>query len=445
LKRDLLAQGAVFLALALVCIFLVLQLRDDPPPERGASRSVATTTAAAAPVVTLAPPSVGERSVSSSESSVATKRAATRADSGASERPPNLGLEVNPEKPVRPHLVFKAPRNRRVLGALVTAKTAKGRRLRPRRTTGASDVLLDEVVPSEGPLLVTLRDARYGKQTFRVEVVPDEQRLQLSRARTGSLAGHIRTTNGASPASAVLTLIDQDGVVTEPDDFDWQRDGTFKVDVVPGSYRVRAGSPGYCPSEWERLAVALDTVTSVDLVIIRAAKVSGIVMAGSSPLSSRTVDVELEAQTNDGPTTTTEKARTSGQGTYELSEVRPGWYRIRACDAVRDGPWATVQVAEGLDVANFTLSLDGGIAEPAVVGQVVDEAGVGIPLATVFCDGRRTITDDHGGFVLHLDPALPAPEVTFEAEGYLSKKATPSFDRTRGRQAGFSIDLEPLD
>ncbi|HZV02705.1 MAG TPA: carboxypeptidase-like regulatory domain-containing protein, partial [Planctomycetota bacterium] len=392
-----------------------------------------------------APPSVSERTVSTWESSVATKRGTTKADSGATSRPPNFGVDVDPETPVRPHLVFKAPRGKRVLGALVTAKTAKNRRLRPKRTTGTSDVILDEVVPSEGPLLVTLRDARYGKQTFRAEVTASEQRLSLSRPRTGTLTGHIRTTNGAPPASAVLTLIDHEGVVTEPDDFDWERDGTFRVDIVPGSYRVRAGSPGYCPSEWERLAVAVDTATSVDLVIIRAAKVSGVVLSGSSPLSSRTVDVELEAQTNDGPTTTTQKARTSGQGTYELSEVRPGWYRIRACDAVRDGPWATVQVAEGLDVQNFTLSLDGGIAEPAIVGQVVDEAGVGIPLATVFCDGRRTLTDDHGGFVLHLDPALPPPEVTFEAEGYLSKKATPSFDRTRGRQAGFSIDLEPLD
>ncbi len=361
---------------------------------------------------------------------------------GAANARTGLDNPAPPEKMVRPHLVFRDARGAKVANALVNARTRR-RKLRPHRTTKDGDVLLDEVAPSEAPLVVTVRDARYGKQSFAAEVEERQQRFVLATPRRGLVTGTIATSDGTPVQGAVLTLVDADGITSEPDIF-WSG-GRYSVEVVPGAYKVRAGAKGYCPSDWTQAGVSLDRPAEVDLVVLRATTIAGVVGLPAGVHAPLTVDLELEAQTKEGPVAQTNKVRLGSLGDYRLDAIRPGWYRLRACDAAHDGSWGTTQALEGVPVEGFTLFLDRDRSDKAVEGRVHDPAGEPVAAATVWAHGHRTVTDDKGSFVLRLDDHDTQVVLSIEQDGFVPVEKTVSFDPGETRARGLEVTLEPLD
>ncbi len=349
------------------------------------------------------------------------------------------------EKRVRVHLIFNAPHDTFAAGALVNARTQK-RKLKPRRTSQEGAVDFDDLVASEGPLLITVRDARWGKQHFVAEIQPKPQKFTLDRPRTGSLQARIHTTEDMTPHGISLALVDQDGTTTAldglgaPDEY-----GMVGVDVVAGRYRVRANAPGYSPSDWVETKVRVGEPSLVELLLLRAGSITGTIMFPPGERGGRPVDVEIETQTMEGLVRELRPVKTAWDGGYVLDDLKPAWYRLRACDADHDGSWATLQLVEDRPVDNFTVFLDGARNEPAVEGFVHDDADQPVPRANVSIAGRRTLTDDKGHFVLRLDGAPSGISLAIDKDGYVSGSQSLFLAPEQRRLQGVDVTLEPLD
>lgn len=439
-RYDLLVQLAAFVALLLVFLMLLAELRDERPTVAAPVAPVASTPSTTAPVrstkIELAP------------GHLPAPPPPPRPEGGqvvGPSSPPRIGDAGAAEKPVRAHVTLLDARGRRAAGVLVNAR-AKQRKLRPKRTVKDGSVILDPVGPREAPLLFTVRDARWGKQHFAARIEEREQTFRLDTPRRGALVGTLRATDGSAVPGAVIALIDSEGTITELDeDVAFAADGSFKTAIVPGEYRVRASAPGFCPSEWARATVGLTVPVAVELVVLRASTISGALVAPGSEPARRTIDIELETQSAEGPTSSMQKVRTDDRGEYALKEIRPGWYRIRACDDKHEGTWATVQVVEGVPVENCTIVLDGERREPAVEGVVRDTAETPLPQVTVWARSRRTLTDDYGRFVLRLDPTERQSALRIQKEGYDTEDLIVEVPSPGEAPKGVEVTLEPLD
>jgi hypothetical protein len=444
-RLDLLAQGAAFVALLGIFLLLLNQLREDAPrPPAPVAPVTSELPGPPSPgrlgTVLTPPPPLPEATETPHDGS----RGADAARGGGASGKATAPASSSNEKAVRTHLYVAEARDRRVPGVLVNARTRRGK-LRPRRTLREGDVLLDPAVPSDGPLEITVRHARWGKQHFMGRIAESPQVLHLETPRRGVLKGVLRATDGFAPKGCVISLIDSEGTISEIDeDLAYSADGTFKVGVVPGNYRVRASAPGFCPSDWARAVVALEAPAEVELIVLKASKIVGTITMPAGSDAPKQIDIELEAQTKDGPVSSVRKVGPDARGGYELKEIRPGWYRIRACDAQHDGSWATVQVVEGLPVENFTLFLDGERREAALGGVVRDTADQVLPGVTVWTRAHRVLTDDYGHFLLRLDPSQEG-SVTIEKEGYVTVEQGVASEPGARDPRGIEVTLEPLD
>lgn len=446
LRIEILAQAAALVGLLVVFFLLVAQLRDNDSRQNVAPVAVVTSHAAtpapvlSSSVVLTPPPVVSVEPTRPLEDRVEKPRGAPRARgrAGADEAGPA-------EKLIRAYLLVLDPGDKPVSNVLVNARTAR-RRLRPRRTTKDGTVLLDGLPAREGPLDITVRDARWGKQRFTVRLDARQQTIKLRMPARAPLSGKVRTTSGEPPGHYVITLFGSDGTISELDqDVERYEDGSFVVQVVPDRYRVRAGAPGFCPSDFERTRVALNAaIQPVDLLLLHAGKISGTVVAPGGLRESKTVDIELELQARDGTLASFHKCRLGDDGHYEVADVRPGWYRARACDAKHDGTWTTYQVVEGGLIENATLFLDGERREPAFEGVVRDDADQPLPEVLVASRSKRVITDDTGRFLLRMGSDGSDP-IEFTKEGYEPERRTPTREPGELDFRGVEVVLAPLD
>ncbi|MEZ0229668.1 MAG: carboxypeptidase-like regulatory domain-containing protein, partial [Planctomycetota bacterium] len=292
-RLDLIAQLAALVGLVVVFLLLLSILREEPATrDAPVAATTSRTTAPPAPLVSEGPILQPPPPLPPSEEELA--RRAKVVGEGKGGGRPLATSDGAPEKTVRPHIALTDAQGRNVVGALVNAK-AKGRKLRPRRTTKEGDVILDAVRVSEVPLTFTVRDARWGKQHFVAPIHEHQQTFKLDTPRRGTLMGSVRASDGTAPRGVVLSLIGRDGTITEleGDDVRFEHDGTFTTPVVPDGYQVRASAPGFCPSDWARTQVSLSVPGTVELVVLRASKISGPLVVTDGTNTERAIEVEL--------------------------------------------------------------------------------------------------------------------------------------------------------
>jgi len=191
------------------------------------------------------------------------------------------------------------------------------------------------------------------------------------------------------------------------------------VEIVASDYRVRAQAGGFCPSEWVGAWVARGVTTPVDLVVERAAVLSGRVTLPPDLASGKDVRLEIEVENGaDKPGGATRElfpVVVTKDSYYSIGEVRPGWHRVRATDLRHMGPWDTLHVDEGEKVEELTLHVDPPGEFGLLRGRVIDLEG-GIADALVVTPGAFARTKDDGTFFMRLDEGMHYLSVA--ADGY---------------------------
>src|SRR5581483_2871625 len=126
-RLDVLAQGAAFVALLVVFILLMAQLRDEAP-RRPPSPVAPVTTDGQGPTPGQLTPILAPPPPLAEGGSAGSNKGVRRPTSGAGGPDAdgairNRSIDVNPEKPVKPRFFVFDGRGRRIPGANVHAKT----------------------------------------------------------------------------------------------------------------------------------------------------------------------------------------------------------------------------------------------------------------------------------------------------------------------------------
>jgi len=259
--------------------------------------------------------------------------------------------------------------------------------------------------------------------------------IDFSLTRRGIIAGTVRDTSGNPIEGAEIRYTIHD---PNAETCYWSScfgdisaaDGSYAItDLKPETYLVRAQADGFfsdLSDGW--VPAAYDTVTSgVDFVLVRHGSISGTVRDDDgSPIAGARVWADPY---DDG--VTSNSADTAADGSYKITGLLPGTYRVRVYadgfdweyyDDVQDSSAATpVPVSEGADTPGIDFSLThlGSIS-----GTVRDNEGNPIQGAWVHAaplgeNGTQnsTHTEADGSYAI---PELAPGEyqVYAESEGY---------------------------
>lgn len=159
--------------------------------------------------------------------------------------------------------------------------------------------------------------------------------------------------------------------------------------VVGGKERtVMAFAPTYYPGSAsvataQRVRVGLgQEVSGIDFALVagRAASISGVALSSNgAPLVSASVSLTQEIR---GPTSSTMMSvgstRTAADGSFKLTNVSPGEYKIssRAADAGSADAATQIIFVDGADIEGVTLTVSAG---GTIAGQVMVEGDAGFP------------------------------------------------------------------
>jgi hypothetical protein len=329
-----------------------------------------------------------------------------------------------------PIVVVRGPDNQPVPGAIVEARTAT-RALPPRPTNAQGEAALDPVPASEGTITGTARHPRFADRA-KFECAPDAGRVDVkfssSTAASGFLVGAIHDARGRAPVSAQLTVIDPSSTETVLDSSGfalYDPSGHFRVELAPGSYTVKASADGFVASDFAYPnVVAGQDCTCSDLILEGACAIVGHVtlppdlQAQRDPVTIQ-FDLECVRGTVDNPNTTITHTPmpVDSTGAFQLTNLQPGMYRVRATDGgQRIGAWVAAKLDEGTQ-ATVTLALTGGGQVSPLRGVVRDSRGGIVAGATVMTKLVSVTTDAGGNF--ELDGLDSGPqEVDVQMAGY---------------------------
>ncbi len=214
-------------------------------------------------------------------------------------------------------------------------------------------------------------------------------------------------------------------------------DGTYVITgLAPGSYKVQAQASGYAPTYYNGtydynaatlVAVASGTTTpGINFALAPAGGITGTVTnALGTPIAGASVEASRAACCGYG------YATTAGDGTYTITDLEPGSYRVQAqapgyaptyYNATYDYNTATLVPVTSGSVApgiNFGLAQAGGIA-----GTVTNALGTPIAGASVYASsstcclpGGGTTTAGDGTYAI-TDLAPGSYKVQAQASGY---------------------------
>ena len=217
-------------------------------------------------------------------------------------------------------------------------------------------------VPPDRKYSVSASSPGFAERGERVEVrdgaPPPLVGILLPRLAPGStVRGQVSDSRGEPPRHALVTVwgeeLERPGRTVRA-----RKDGTFEVpDVPPGTYGIRAWAPGFVSDDASKVRVVVPSEGEPPPVLLTVWVPGGIegmvLVKGEAP----SVTFEVSAVGS--------KARTKGDGTFELFPLKPGDYTVWVAAvppsrtvllqedefAPRRGPWlahAQATVVEGL-------------------------------------------------------------------------------------------------
>ncbi|MBI5017197.1 MAG: carboxypeptidase regulatory-like domain-containing protein [Deltaproteobacteria bacterium] len=200
-------------------------------------------------------------------------------------------------------------------------------------------------------------------------------------ASSGTISGGITESFGGAPLSDVVISTDMGGYTTITD-----ADGNYSLsNVAPGTYTVTASKTGYQEAS-ASTAVAAGETRTLDLVLTPATTgaVVGVVTADAD--STELAGILVCA---DGPEGRC--SQTASDGSYSLSDLLPGSYRITALgDATHAGEyWEDTTAYCGatlltVSAGQVVRGIDFGLAGAGSISGTVVAADTGLPLANIW-------------------------------------------------------------
>jgi protocatechuate 3,4-dioxygenase beta subunit len=224
--------------------------------------------------------------------------------------------------------------------------------------------------------------------------VKDETRgvdFQLDKVR-GEVSGRVTDDAGNPVPGATVVLY---GLQEDAHSGDSAADGSFRIlGVDDGSYRVRAGKPGYTPYRSDReVIVAGGPVTGIEVRLSAGEGTIAGRLTGLEFSQLARVRVWADSQLNPGSV--------DADGSYRIPHIPPGTWRVSA--AVPDTPLRAegrVTLEPGVSEARLDLQFGGGHELSGVVlrnGEPLAAAGLALARASGAAS-QQTATDHQGGF-----------------------------------------------
>jgi len=280
-------------------------------------------------------------------------------------------------------------------------------------TTDAHGDFAIEHLPA-GPWVTTFVRAScksYATEEMAVRPSPPSGRLRIVMVRAGGLCGTVRYEDGRCAAQARVTAQARSG--TRPYTLT-DRDGHYVLaDLKPGVYTVRVVSPQRSPAWRAAPAVGInvgpdETTTNVDLVLVRATTVRGVVV--DKETGTPVAGVRISGRDSAGGGTAT----TDADGMYAL-RCLPGQLQVRVVGVPKGFARPAYNLARNvLAVRGETVDGIDFIIEGAcrLAGAVLGLDGRGLPGVQLrACLPSRTLTvrrsDEDGRFLFD---ALPPVE-----------------------------------
>ncbi|HKO58766.1 MAG TPA: carboxypeptidase regulatory-like domain-containing protein [Thermoanaerobaculia bacterium] len=242
----------------------------------------------------------------------------------------------------------------------------------------------------------TMHGLRRGQQTLTAEtmsrfaaapkqVTAPASDVVITLPKPGKVSGRVVDAASTQPVTQFSVAVVRRGGFSSPMPSTPFRadDGTFTVDVPPGSYELQVAAPGYARGTATGIEVEEGkNAENVEVKLERGARLAGRVTSGGAPVSGATVRVQDSASPAAMmmmPDRNPPQAVTDANGDYLLDSLAPG---ERTISVNKDGYVAqrkTVEVSAARE-ARLDVELVRG---RELRGRVVDESGQPVANAEV--------------------------------------------------------------
>ncbi|MFG0316870.1 MAG: carboxypeptidase regulatory-like domain-containing protein [Planctomycetota bacterium JB042] len=276
---------------------------------------------------------------------------------------------------------------------------------------GRYEVTLD--APGDHTFVVLSSPSRGAEVDFQV-TVPEVERYRLDLALPGgSIAGVVRTADGAAPSSAVVWLRREDGtsdlsammsggaVVVEDD-------GSFVIETLhPGRYAITATGPEHGITTRHDVVVSDGARTGgIEVRLSAAGRLEGVVR---DEAGAPTADATISLRDRDGRPLHRISGTTGHDGSFSIDRVPAGELFVTARTRERVGEPVRTRVAAG-ETGSLDLSV-----RPGTVLRVAFEGEDGAPTRAALRVEDEEGRDRAGGRSAHEIESLAA-------EGLLSSE-----------------------
>jgi hypothetical protein len=312
-----------------------------------------------------------------------------------------------------------------VADAIVEAPTS----IMPRLATTTADGTFKIAGIAPGTVMLTAFSSDRRLSSTPLSVNAPSNDVTITMPRGGRIEGRILDRASQQPVTDFTILMPARGnpnVVRPGNAFAGAQpihadDGRYALDnVPPGTVQLQVNATGYVAG-WRSDITVEDgkTVSGIDILLDRGAKVSGRVTAASAPVAGAQVRLA-------GPRTSfSVSVTTDGDGLYSLDGLSEGDHTLEFQKQGFIVLHKPVTITAGKDL-QIDAELDPG---HELRGRVVDHSGRGIAMAnvsTVGGDGRplaSVSSDGDGSFVLQ-GLADGRYKVTARKDGYVSGETT---------------------
>ncbi len=260
-----------------------------------------------------------------------------------------------------------------------------------------------------GPAEVAARHREHGAASVEIELVPGDNPVELTLGPSRQVSGRVLDGAGRLVPGAKVTLLWHSGSHRVSTSRSVEADGFFSF--VPerlGSYEISAEAAELAPTSLS-LTVGEEPITGLELVLLKGAAISGVVL-GISPEEYGRVSImasrapgEQAAWHHSGHNGTVD-----AQGHYRISGLDPGRWQLQAnlLGSARQAR-ATVEVLEAGSEVIHDLELTGGDLSLTGVVLVAGEPTAGVNVFASNAGGSHawSTTSSQGRFRLEgLEP-----------------------------------------
>ncbi|MEY9091683.1 carboxypeptidase regulatory-like domain-containing protein [Paenibacillus sp. RC84] len=281
-------------------------------------------------------------------------------------------------------------------GAVVHVVTVEGITAATTVTDAGGTYVINSLQPAN--YTITFSETAYASQTTGVSIAPGAQSvLNIALQQlAGSITGMVTDLNGNPLENAVVRVFMNSFVVAT---LNADQNGQFDIHgLAPGSYMVRAETPGYQRQLIGAFIQPGETV-EVDFALApQPGTLTGTVTAGTSPVPGAVLVVRQTDNSVIGRTIT------SADGTYVLEELAPGTYTAAVfADGLQTQIKGFSITAGQTTTVSFNLEPLPGIVAGTVYNASTNQLLADIPVAVRIVDTNGLViqslfTDQFGAF-----------------------------------------------